>query len=71
MKVEIDIDINNARKVLKLSCGSVEKEKVIGMMSDEMIKNEVLRHIKCYGITEVKGKEVTHRTPDIGLVFSV
>ena len=54
MKTTIDIDINNARSVLYISSGSFEQSEIIKNMTDEEIKDEVLKHCKCWGISEVK-----------------
>ncbi len=52
MTVSINIDIENARKALKLSAGSLEEAKVYENYTDEEIKDKVLSHCKCWGITE-------------------
>lgn len=54
MRVNVDIDIENARKALKLSAGSVEEAKLYENYTDEEIKDKVLSHCKCWGMTEYK-----------------
>ena len=50
MRVNVDI----ARKALKLSAGSVEEAKLYENYTDEEIKDKVLSHCKCWGMTEYK-----------------
>lgn len=52
MKAVIDINIENARRSLLISAGSFEQSQLIEKMSDEEIKNQVMKHIYCWGITE-------------------
>ena len=52
MRVNVNIDIENARKALKLSAGSLEEANVYENYTDEEIKDKVLSHCKCWGITE-------------------
>lgn len=54
MRVNVDIDIENARKALTLSAGSIEEAKLYENYTDEEIKDKVLSHCKCWGITEYK-----------------
>jgi len=54
MIVKINIDIENARKALETCAGSYEEMKLIQGMNDEEIKNLVIKHCKCWSITEVK-----------------
>lgn len=54
MKVTIDINIANARSALYISAGSLEQATVIATMKDEEVKDAVIKHCKCWGITEVK-----------------
>lgn len=54
MIVQIDINIEVARKVLETCAGSLQEMQLIQGMSDEEIKNLVLKHSKCWGISEVK-----------------
>jgi len=54
MTVSINIDIENARKALKLSAGSLEETKVYENYTDEEIKDKVISHCRCWGITESK-----------------
>ena len=57
MKVTVAIDIKFARKVLVMSSGSKQEAEIIEAMNDVEIKDEVLKHCKCWAITEVKGDE--------------
>lgn len=52
MLVTVNIDIEKARKALKLSATSMEEAKVYENYSDEEIKDKVISHCKCWGITE-------------------
>lgn len=52
MKAVIDINIENARRSLLISAGSFEQAQLIKKMSDEEVKNQVMKHIYCWGITE-------------------
>lgn len=52
MITTVNIDIENARKALKISAGSLEEAKIYENYSDEEIKDKVLSHCKCWGITE-------------------
>lgn len=54
MKVTADINIENARSVLYISSGSFEQSEIIKNMTDEEVKNKVLEHCRCWGISEVK-----------------
>lgn len=55
MKITIELDIPNARKVLALSSGSPEEcENYLHKMSDIEIKDTIIRHIKCWAIKEVE-----------------
>ena len=56
MIVQIDINIEVARKVLETCAGSLEEMNQIQGMDDEGIKDLVLKHSKCWGVTEVKTK---------------
>ena len=53
MRVTIDIDIENARSVLYISSGSFEQSELIKNMTDEEVKNAVIKHCRCWGISEV------------------
>lgn len=54
MDIKISIDIPNARKVLALSSGSPkEYNDFLYNLSDVQIKDCIVKHIKCWGITEV------------------
>ena len=53
MQITIDIDIYNAKRTLIISAGSIEQENRYKYMTEMEIKDEVLKHIKCWGITEV------------------
>jgi len=57
MIVTVNIDIENARKVLVVASGSFEQAQLIEAMTDEEIKDEVLKHCKCWCMKEVKGQE--------------
>lgn len=57
MIVTVNIDIENARKTLEVASGSLEQAQLIGAMTDEEIKDEVLKHCKCWSMKEVKGQE--------------
>lgn len=57
MIVTINIDIENARKTLEVASGSLEQAQLIRAMTDEEIKDEVLKHCKCLSMKEVKGQE--------------
>ena len=52
MKAVIDINIENARRSLLISAGSYEQAQLIEKMSDEEVKDQVMKHIYCWGITE-------------------
>lgn len=52
--VQINIDIDGARKTLETCAGSLQEMQLIQGMSDDEIKNLVLKHSKCWGISEVK-----------------
>lgn len=52
MITTIEINIENARKALMLSAGSMEEAKLYENYMDEEIKDKVLNHCKCWGITE-------------------
>ena len=52
MKAVIDINIEHARMSLLVSAGSFEQSQLIEKMSDEEVKNQVIKHIYCWGITE-------------------
>lgn len=54
MHVNVDIDIEKARKALTLSAGSIEEAKIYENCTDEEIKDKVLSHCKCWGMTEYK-----------------
>ena len=54
MIVQINIDIDGARKTLETCAGSLQEMQLIQGMSDDEIKNLVLKHSKCWGISEVK-----------------
>ena len=53
----IEINIENARKALMLSAGSMEEAKLYENYTDEEIKDKVLSHCKCWGITECEAVE--------------
>ena len=53
MRVQIDIDIEQARKVLELTANGFEEMQIYENMPDGCIKKLVLKHIKCWAITEV------------------
>lgn len=55
VRVTIAINVENARKVLVNSSGSVKEAEIIEAMTSDEIKDEVLKHCKCWAITEVKG----------------
>lgn len=57
MIVTVNIDIENARKTLEVASGSLEQAQLIRAMTDEEIKDEVLKHCKCWSMKEVKGQE--------------
>ena len=57
MTTTIEINIENARKALILSSGSVEEAKLYENYTDEEIKDKVLQHCKCWAITECKAEE--------------
>jgi len=57
MIVTVNIDIDNARKTLVVASGSMEQARAIEGMTDEEIKDEVLKHCKCWSMKEVKGQE--------------
>ena len=57
MIVTVNIDIENARKTLEVASGSLEQAQLIMAMTDEEIKDEVLKHCKCWSMKEVKGQE--------------
>ena len=54
MITTVEINIENARKALMLSAGSMEEAKLYENYTDEEIKDKVLSHCKCWGITECK-----------------
>lgn len=54
MIVTIDINIENARKTLVVSAGSLEEMKQIEALDDEGVKDLVIKHCKCWSISEVK-----------------
>ena len=54
MILTIDINIEAARKVLETCSGSVQEMNQIQGMDDEGIKDLVIKHSKCWGISEVK-----------------
>jgi len=54
MKVLVDIDIEKARTILETCAGSYEEMQQVSSMNDEQIKNLVVKHIKCWAVTEVK-----------------
>ena len=56
MIATIEINIENARKALIISAGSMQEAKMYENFSDEEIKDKVLNHCKCWGITE----SITH-----------
>ena len=56
MRTTIDINIDNARMTLIVASGSYERAKQIENMSDEEIKDLVIKHCLCWGISEVKNE---------------
>lgn len=52
MEVIININIKMARKVLYISSGSYEESEIITNMSDEEVRDAVLKHCKCWGISK-------------------
>lgn len=54
MVVQINIDIENARKTLEVCSGSLEEYQKIRGMTDTEIKDFVLQHCKCWGISEIQ-----------------
>lgn len=52
MQVTVNIDLESARKALLVSAGSLEHEKILSNLSDEEVKNQILKHIQCWGISE-------------------
>lgn len=56
MKAVIDINIDNARMSLIVASGSYERAEQIEHMSDEEIKDLVIKHCLCWGISEVKNE---------------
>ena len=54
MIVTIEINIETAKSALEMSAGSYEQYQQISKMSDEEVKDAVLKHCKCWGISEVK-----------------
>ena len=56
MIIQININIEHARKALETCAGSIEEMQQIQGMDDEGIKDLVLKHTKCWGISEVKNK---------------
>lgn len=54
MRVTIDINIEAARSSLYISAGSMEEAAIIDNMTEEEVKDKVLKHCKCWGITEAK-----------------
>lgn len=53
MRVQIEIDIEQARKVLELTANGFEEMQIYENTPDECIKRLVLKHIKCWAISEV------------------
>ena len=56
MQITIDIDTFNARRMLIISAGSIEQANLYEHMTETEIKDEVLKHIKCWGIKEVRSE---------------
>lgn len=54
MQVTINIDTFNAKHMLIISAGSIEQADRYEHMTETEIKDEVLKHIKCWGIKEVR-----------------
>ena len=54
MIAAIKIDVSKAREILMLMAGSPEHANFIQSMTEDEIKNQVIKHIKCFGVTEVK-----------------
>ena len=54
MVVTINIDIETAKSALTISAGSYEQYQQISNMTDEEVKDAVLNHTKCWGISEVR-----------------
>lgn len=52
MITTVNIDIEKTRKALTISAGSMEEAKIYENYSDEEIKDKVISHCKCWGITE-------------------
>lgn len=53
MIVQINIDIENARKTLEVRTCSLEEYQMVRSMTDTEIKDFVLQHCKCWGISEI------------------
>ncbi len=54
MIVQINIDIENARKTLEVCACSLEEYQMVRSMTDTEIKDLVLQHCKCWGISEIQ-----------------
>lgn len=54
MEIKINIDIETAKSALTISAGNYEQYQNIMGMDDEEIKDSVMKHVKCWGISEVK-----------------
>lgn len=54
MIAAIKIDVSKAREILMLMAGSPEHANLIESMPEEEIKKQVIKHIRCFGVTEVK-----------------
>ncbi len=52
MIANINIDIEKARRALKLSAGSMEEARIYENSTDEEIKDMIISHCKYWGITE-------------------
>ena len=63
MRTTIDINIDNARMSLIVASGSYERAEQIEHMSDEEIKDLVIKHCLCWGISEVKNETDVNRNP--------
>lgn len=61
MRAVIDINIEHARMSLLVSAGSFEQSQLIEKMSDEEVKNLVIKHCRCWGISEVKDETDVNR----------
>lgn len=64
MILTININIENARKTLIMSAGSLEEANIYKNMSDEEVKDKVLQHCRCWSIEEIKNLSAWQPLPE-------